>query len=164
MKKVLSSILYPIKLMYFPILSLIPWGKILPYLTVVNPRRDTRAMEQTQHASSANANRLHVFHGNFASELEAVDYCITPMGRNKPEPLTRDLPDATIDTNEVEIVFGVELVGAAIPMLTQHPYGLFRQIGTSNTLILIAEAAFHGLPYTLNDTPKLRYAGAFEAT
>lgn len=121
-------------------------------------------MENTQVANPANANRLHVFHGSFASELEATDYCLKPMGRNKPEPLTRDLPDATIDTNEIEIVFGPKRIGVAIPMLTQHPDGLFHQVGTSNTLVLISEAAFYGLHYTLNDTPVLRYAGAFEVT
>lgn len=152
------------KIFVNPIASLIPWRKILPYSTVFNPRRDTRAMETTQRPNRANANRVHVFHGDFTSEIEATDYCLTPMGRNKPEPLTHDLPDATIDTNEVEILYGVKRIGAAIPMLTPHPDGLYQQIGTSNTLVLISEAAFHGLPYTLNDTPMLRYAGAFEAT
>jgi len=113
---------------------------------------------------AANSNRLHVFHGTFASELDATDYCLTPMGRNQPEPLTRDLPDAMIDTSEVEIIFGAARIGGAIPMLTNQPDGLFRQIGDNNTVILIAEAAFGGLPYTLNDTPKLCYAGAFDAT
>jgi len=52
---------------------------------------------------AANSNRLHVFHGTFASELDATDYCLTPLGRNQPEPLTRDLPDAMIDTSEVRL-------------------------------------------------------------
>lgn len=104
-------------------------------------------------------NRVHVFYGTFGSELAATDYCLTPLGRNKPEPLTRDLPDAMIDTSEVEIVFGEARVLAAIPMLNPRP-----DVGRADTIILIAEAAFGGLPYSLNDTPVLTYAGAFEVS
>lgn len=124
----------------------------------------TRIYSDTAVPPVANANRVHLFHGTFASELEATDYCITPMGRNKPEPLTRDLPDAMIDTSEVEIIFGADRIGAAIPMLTNRPSDLVQHIGIDNTLILIAEAAFGELPYTLNDTPNLRYAGAFDVS
>ncbi len=128
-------------------------------------RIDTnRIYSDTAVPPAAPSNRVHVFHGTFASEIEATDYCITPMGRNKPEPLTRDLPDAMIDTSEVEIIFGTDRIDAAIPMLTNRPSDLTRQVKADNTLILIAEAAFGGLPYTLNDTPNLRYAGAFDVT
>lgn len=110
----------------------------------------------------ANPDQVHIFHGTFASELEATDYCLTPMGRNKPEPLTRDLPGATIITSEVEIIFGPERINAALPMLKGPVDALFNEIGHENTIVMIAEAAFGGLHYTLNDTPKLRYAGPFE--
>jgi len=110
-----------------------------------------------------NPNRVHLFYGSFASELEATDYCITPLGRNKPEPLTRDLPDATIDTTEVEIIFGASRIAAAVPMFSPNN-GLIGQIGAHNTVVIIAEAAFFGLPYTLNDTPVLTYAGAFDVS
>lgn len=110
-----------------------------------------------------NPNRLHIFHGTFASELAATDYCLTPLGRNKPEPLTRDLPDAMINTSEVEIIFGTARIAAAVPMLYPNPDRLLGQIGADNTIVMITEAAFGGLPYTLNDTPALRYAGAYEA-
>ncbi len=106
----------------------------------------------------ANPNRLHVFAGSFGMELEATDYCLTPLGKNQPEPLTRDLPDAMIDTSEVEIIFGETRIVSALPMLQPRP-----EVGGANTLVLIAEAAFGGLPYTLNDTPKLRYLGPVEA-
>lgn len=153
-----------LKTLLFPFTSLIPWRKILPFIAVPNPRRDTRAMDATQQPDYALRNRVHVFHGTFASELEATRYCIDAPSRNEPEPLTRDLPEATIDTTEVEIIFGWPRIGAALPMLTDHPDGLFQQIGTNNTVILLSEAAFCGLPYTLNDTPKLRYAGGFDVT
>lgn len=109
-----------------------------------------------------NPNRVHIFHGTFGSELEATDYCLTPIARNKPEPLTRDLPDAMIITSEVEIIFGTARIGSALPMLSGPVSDLFREMGDDNTIVMIAEAAFGGLPYTLNDTPKLRYAGPFE--
>jgi len=116
-------------------------------------------LSDTAPPPNAPSNRLHVFVGTFASELEATDYCLTPMGLNKPEPLTRDLPDAMVDTSEVEIIFGEGRITGALPMLNPRP-----DIGPDNTLILIAEAAFGGLPYTLNDTPKLRYVGPAEVS
>lgn len=124
-----------------------------------------RAREKSDSAvpPPANPDRVHIFHGTFASELEATEYCLTPMGRNKPEPLTRDLPDAMIDTSEVEIIFGGPRIIGAVPMLSPNPDALLREIGTDNTVIMIAEAAFGGLPYTLNDTPNLRYAGPYTA-
>lgn len=83
-----------------------------------------------------NPNRVHLFYGSFASELEVTDYCITPMGRNKPEPLTRDLPDATIDTTEVEIIFGASRIEAAVSMFSTND-GLIGQIGANNTVVII---------------------------
>lgn len=112
----------------------------------------------------ANPDRVHIFHGTFASELEATDYCLMPIGRNKPEPLNHDLPDATVNTAEVEIIFGTARITAAIPMVRPDPDRLLKAIGEDNTLIMLAEAAFGGLPYTLNDTPRLRYAGAYDVS
>lgn len=124
----------------------------------------SKAAPQTALPPNANPNRVHLFHGTFASELEATDYCLTPLGRNKPEPLNRDLPDAGVNTAEVEIIFGSARITAASPMFSPNPDGLLRDIGEDNTLIMISEAAFGGLPYTLNDTPTLRYAGAYEVS
>ncbi|MFB1026180.1 MAG: hypothetical protein QMC33_12875 [Octadecabacter sp.] len=124
----------------------------------------TAAMDEKQFFDPSHANRVHVFHGTFVSELAATSYCFDAPSRNEPEPLTRDLPDAMIDTTEVEIIFGTARIGSAVPMLTQYTEDLFNEIGSDNTLVLIAEAAFGGLPYSLNDTPVLRYAGAFDVT
>lgn len=110
------------------------------------------------------SNRVHIFHGTFATELNATRYCLDAPSRNEPEPLARDLPDATIDTAEVEIIFGQDRIAVAVPMFATNPQALLDQIGTDNTIIMIAEAAFMGLPYALNDTPALRYAGAFDVT
>ena len=135
--------------------------KLMLYPLLGNVRSKPKRMEPSDRAvpPNANANRLHVFAGTFRSELEATDYCLTPMGKNQPEPLTRDLADAMIDTAEVEIVFGEARILAALPMMTPRP-----DVGAANTLILIAEVAFGGLPYSLGDTPKLRYFGPVEAS
>ena len=132
---------------------------LVPLLGVMGKKEksDTAPPPPTQ------PDRVHIFHGTFASELAATDYCLTPLGRNQPEPLTRDLPDAMVDTAEVEIIFGAARISAAVPMLSPDPDGLLRQIGADNTVIMLSEAAFGGLPYTLNDTPKLRYAGPYTA-
>jgi len=134
-------------------------SSLLSFLKKTTPRD----YSDTAVPPPANPNRLHIFHGQFASELEATDYCLTPMGRNKPEPLTRDLPDAMIITSHIEIIFSAASIAVAVPMLHPDPTGLLRDIGSDNTVIMLPEAAFGGLPYTLNDTPKLRYAGAYEA-
>ena len=124
-------------------------------------RPDRREFSDSATPPPADPDRVHLFAGTFASELEATDYCLRPMGRNKPEPLTRDLPDAMINTAEVEVLFGGPRIAGAVPLLTSRPSDVLTQIGSDNTLILIAEAAFGGLPYSLNDTPRLRYLGPF---
>jgi hypothetical protein len=112
----------------------------------------------------ANPNRVHIFYGGFGSELEATDYCLKPMGRNKPEQLTHDLPDAMIDISEVKVIFGAARINDVVPMLSPRPDSLLGEIEANNTIIMIADAAFGGLPYTLNDTLRLTYAGAFDVS
>ena len=138
--------------------------KLLNIFGTSRNRHHAEAMDDPQLPDPAHANRVHVFHGTFDTELAATSYCLDAPSNNEPEPLTRDLPDAMIDTTEVEIIFGGKRIAAAVPMLTSNPHRLFNEIGPDNTLILIAEAAFGGLPYTLNDTPHLRYAGAYDIT
>ena len=135
-----------------------------PLFGNIRARRNVEAMDETQLPDPAHANRVHVFHGTFASELESTTYCLDAPSKNEPEPLTRDLPDAMIDTSEVEIIFGSTRIHAAADMLAGDSENLSYEIGHDNTMILIAEAAFGGLPYTLNDTPVLRYAGAFDVS
>lgn len=135
-----------------------------PLLGNIRGRHHAEAMVDPQLPDPTHANRVHLFHGTFETELAATSYCLDTPGKNEPEPLTRDLPDAMIDTSEVEIIFGGARIAAAVPMLTHNPHELFNEIGADNTVILIAEAAFGGLPYTLNDTPVLRYAGAYNVT
>jgi hypothetical protein len=49
-------------------------------------------------------------------------------------------------------------------MLTTNPAALLAQIGTDNTIVMISEAGLGELPHTLQDTPKLRYAGPYTVT
>jgi hypothetical protein len=49
-------------------------------------------------------------------------------------------------------------------MLSPRPDSLLGEIEANNTIIMIADAAFGGLPYTLNDTLRLTYAGAFDVS
>lgn len=128
-----------------------------PFLGIIR----SKPKAATAVPSATHPDRVHIFHGNFASELAATQYCLDPASKNEPTPLMRDLPDAVIDPSEVEIIFGAERIGGAATMLASDPSDLLAKIGADNTLIMIAEAAFCGLPYTLNDTPHLRHAGAF---
>ena len=125
----------------------------------VSPSPDLADSAIPPHAPS---NRFHLFCGTFPSELDATAYCLDTNSANEPEPLTRDLPDAMIDTSMVEIIYGTR-VDAAVQMLDpSDAASLTERIGEANTLILISERAFGGLPYTLNDTPVLEYLGPFD--
>lgn len=127
-----------------------------PLLGTRLSKRPRAEYSDTAPPPAADPDRVHLFAGQFPSEIEVTDYCLKPLGRNKPEPLTRDLPDAMIDTSEIEIIFGETRLVAALPMFTPRP-----DIGPANTVVMVSEAAFGGLPYSLNDTPVLRYLGAF---
>lgn len=110
----------------------------------------------------AGSDRLHLFAGHFPSEETAMSYCYDAPDTNHPEPLTRDLADAYVDTNFVEVAFG-ERVPFALRMIIPAADldDMSDQISGDNTLVMISESAFGGMPYTLNDTPALRYLGAY---
>ena len=108
------------------------------------------------------SDRLHLFSGHFRSEETAMSYCYDTPDDNHPEPLTRDLADAYIDTNFVEVAFGGRAQHALHLILPANEIDAMNdRRGEDNTLVMISEAAFGGLPYTLNDMPTLRYLGAF---
>lgn len=121
--------------------------------------RQERETENPQHA-----NRVHLFHGTFKSELEATDYCLNSTSKKRSDSLVHALHSATIDTSQVEIIFSAERIKAAAAMLSPYPEALLAKIGTDNTVIMIAEAAFGEHNYSLNDTPILRYIGAYDVS
>lgn len=102
-------------------------------------------------------NRLHLFAGNFGSELEATKYVFDAPDANHPEPFTNDLPDAYVDTAFVEIAHGDRLE-PALELITNDTV----DIGHADTLIIVSERAFGGFPFALNDTPRARYLGMWE--
>lgn len=102
--------------------------------------------------------RIHLFSGVFESSAAAWHYCYS-HGPDRPEELTRDLPDAYIDTSHVEVRF--EDFGRRLDefLLPADVAAVVHQMDGANTLVIIAEPAFGGLAYALNDTPRLRYLG-----
>ena len=102
--------------------------------------------------------RVHFFAGNFESKESARHYCFYSE-RNVPEDLTRELPDAFIDIAYVEVVFGGHRARLNEFFDADHTETYLRKMGQTNTLVMIAEPAFGGFPYALNDTSVLRYLG-----
>jgi hypothetical protein len=107
--------------------------------------------------------RLYVFHGTFETEDDALAYCYDAPDANHPEPLTRDLPDAFINTVYVEVLWG-ETNDPALHFY--FPQDTADQIAgataASNTIVLIAEEAFGGYDFALNDTERLTYLGHWD--
>lgn len=105
--------------------------------------------------------RLHLFCGSFESEDDLLAYCFDAPSENDPEPLTKDLPEAFVDTTYV--VTGYERgVGEALAdfFTVEESDEVLAQISGKNSLVILSEHAFGGMDYSLNDTPRLRYLGA----
>lgn len=102
--------------------------------------------------------RIHLFAGDFASHEAAWHYCFFTE-QNRPEDLTRELPDAYIDTKYVEMQFARAMERLEEFLLPADVATVIRKMDGANTLVIIAEPAFAGLAYALYDTPRLRYLG-----
>jgi hypothetical protein len=102
--------------------------------------------------------RIHLFAGDFASKETADHYCFY-VENNRPEDLTRDLPDAYIDTTHVEVQYNAARARLEEFLLPADVARILKQMDGANTLVIIAEPAFGGLAYALNDTTRLRYLG-----
>ncbi|MBB5722629.1 hypothetical protein FHS72_002255 [Loktanella ponticola] len=103
--------------------------------------------------------RVHFFAGNFDDIASARHYCFHSE-LNTPEDLTRELPDAFIDIAHVEVVFGGHRERLSEFLNGDLTDTYLRKIDHKNTLVMIAEPAFGGFPYALNDTSVLHYLGA----
>ncbi|MEJ6397437.1 hypothetical protein [Yoonia sp. 208BN28-4] len=102
--------------------------------------------------------RIHFLAGDFRDEAAARAYCYDAIG-DLPEALTRDQPEAFIDTDHVEVSFGTHRDRLSEFLDDDTVAGLLDEIDGQNTLIIVAEPAFGGLPYTLQDTEILTYLG-----
>lgn len=103
--------------------------------------------------------RLHLFSATFADAAHARAFCFAPPQADAPVQLTQELAGAFIDTAEVEVVS--EPIRARLDEFLTPPEAkevLLRMAG-DNTLIIITENAFGGLPYDLDDTATLTYLG-----
>lgn len=102
--------------------------------------------------------RIHPFAGDFTSKDAAVHYCFGD-GTDTVTGLVRDLPGASLDTDHVEVRFREAETRLGEFLLPTDAARIMQQMGPANTLVIIAEPAFGGLAYALNDTPRLRYLG-----
>ncbi|MEX3016694.1 hypothetical protein [Gymnodinialimonas hymeniacidonis] len=105
-------------------------------------------------------NRINLFAGSFPSEAEMFAYCFTPVTEHGPEQINLDLPEASIDTFQVDAV----MYDQVIPRLSEY-FGpkirrrILRKLKPGEALILIPTAAFSGSEYRIHSTPKLRHLG-----
>lgn len=103
--------------------------------------------------------RLHLFSADFDNAEAAHRFCYIAPGPDLPVDLTRDLTGAFIDTQEVEMIHG-DIRSRLLEFLTdKQADDVILRMSGDNTLILITELAFGGLPYDLNDTDRLTYLG-----
>ena len=103
--------------------------------------------------------RLHLFGAHFDSLADARAFCYATAGPELPVALTRELEGAFIDTDEVEVVHG-EIAARLAEFLTPNEADdIILRLADDNTLIILTENAFGGLPYDLNDTDHLTYLG-----
>jgi hypothetical protein len=97
--------------------------------------------------------------GDFRNEATARAYCYE-AGHNKPEMLTQDQPGAFINPAYVEVDFGDHSARLHEILLPEVAARLLDEIDGQNTLIIIDETAFGGLPFRLSDTEILSYLGS----
>ena len=106
--------------------------------------------------------RLHLFFGQFRTEANARAYCYASADEMHPVQLTIDLPGAFVDPAHVTVAFGPDvrpqLERWFDPGLVED---MMLHIHSADTLVALAEAAFGGLPYSLNNTPRLTYLGHY---
>lgn len=139
---------------------LTPSGHQQPTLSVLDilASKRRRTEPQLPPPTSFGKMRIHLFAGGFASEDAARHYCYYTEN-NRPEDLTRELPDAYIDTAHVEVCYNDALNRLSSFLLPADASAMHAKMGDKNTLVIIAEPAFAGLAYALNDTARLTYLG-----
>ena len=102
--------------------------------------------------------RLHLLCGDFADHDAAMAYCFHAQG-DAPEQITRDQPDAFIDTGFVEVVHRNISARLTEFLPAQDVDRTLAKLKGANTLIIITEDAFGGFPYRLTSNKTLFYIG-----
>lgn len=103
--------------------------------------------------------RLHLFAATFPDESTAKAFCYGQGDPNVPEPITRELDGATIDTTYLEIIQG-DLRARLEQFLEEEEIkDTLQESRPHNTLIILKEEAFSGLPFQVHDTETLHYIG-----
>ncbi len=103
--------------------------------------------------------RLHLFGADFDSAEAAHRFCYIAPGPDLPVDLTRELTGAFIDTDEVEMIHDDIFPRLCEFLPEAEADDIMLRLAGDNTLILITEHAFGGLPYDLDDTDRLTYLG-----
>ena len=103
--------------------------------------------------------QIHLFGATFASQAAADAFCYGAGDPETPTLLTRELDGAYVDPAEVEVT-----CGGVEPRLREfldpgEADDVMLRLGADNSLVILTENAFGGLPYTLDDTETLTYLG-----
>ena len=103
--------------------------------------------------------RLHLFAATFDDHAAAKAFCFGTGDINTPEPITQELDGATIDTAFLEIVQGNIHTRLAEFLSEEDIQRITADMRQNNTMIILTEEAFNGLPFQVHDTDTLRYLG-----
>lgn len=103
--------------------------------------------------------RLHLFAATFDDHTAAKAFCFGSGDINIPEPITQELDGATIDTAFLEIVQGDIQSRLSEFLSEEDTQDVLNDLRRHNTIIILTEEAFNGLPFQVHDTDTLRYLG-----
>ncbi|MBS1301079.1 hypothetical protein [Loktanella sp. SALINAS62] len=122
---------------------------------------ESNRLEQPSRAKPApdGQMRLHLFGANFEHEADAIGFCTQPPGTDLPSPLTVQLDGAFVDHAEVEVVHGAIKQRLDTFLEDEDTDDVLLRLAGDNTLIILTERAFCGMPFSLDDTQDLTYLG-----
>lgn len=105
--------------------------------------------------------RVYLFSGRFETEDELGDYCFGDDS-DSPTALTRALPGAYVDTSYLVAGHGTQVGETLLDFFSpEQVNALAVNIAPDNSVVIMSEFAFGGFPFSLNDTERLRFHGAF---
>jgi hypothetical protein len=118
----------------------------------------TPDVQRPMHLPAGQA-RLHLFAATFEDRGAAKSFCYGSGDINTPEPITQELDGATINTDFLEIAQG-DIHARLIEFLSEEDtQKIMADLRKDNTIIILTEEAFSGLPFQVHDTNTLRYPG-----